>query len=202
MKTISCILIGYLLGSLSPSALLSKVKNTDLRELGTHNLGATNTMLVLGKRYGVFVMLFDIAKAFAAARLAKVLFPAFSVAGLVAGSSAVLGHVYPFYLRFRGGKGLAAFAGMVLAVDPSLFSFLLVLSVLLMLLVNYSAAVPMTAGLLFPILYGLRTQSFLAFAIAAAVSTLIILQHFGNVLKARRGEDIKVREYIKANLFR
>ncbi|MGM9681658.1 MAG: glycerol-3-phosphate acyltransferase [Eubacteriales bacterium] len=200
MKILSCILIGYLLGSLNPAALLSKLKKKDLRKQGTGNLGATNTMLVLGKGYGALVMIFDIAKALVAVKLAHTLFPTMEVSGVIAGSAAVVGHIYPFYLKFKGGKGLAAFGGLVLGVDPFLFVILLVIAMALMFLLNYSVAMPMSAAVLFPILYGIRNGGFLSVIIVTTVSVLIICKHFSNIGKARRGEDLKIREYVKDHL--
>ena len=85
MKYAVCMALGYLLGTISPAAFFSKIKRIDLREHGSGNMGGTNTFLVIGKRHGVFVMLFDIAKAFAASRLAKRLVPELAQAGLLAG---------------------------------------------------------------------------------------------------------------------
>lgn len=200
MKILICLIFGYLIGSLSPSAFISKIKNKNLKEHGTKNLGATNTMLVIGKGYGALVLLFDIAKAFFAVRLADWIFPALSIAGLLAGSAAVVGHIYPFYMKFKGGKGLAAFGGLILGVDPLLFLILLALTLVLMFIINYSAAMPMAAGILFPILYGIRTGSVMAAVISAAISLVIIIKHFENVLKAIRGEDVKIREYFKKHM--
>lgn len=202
MKIVVCIVIGYLLGSLSPAAWLSKRKKNDLRKHGTKNLGATNVMLVMGKGYGALVMLCDIAKAFAAVRLAEWLFPSVASAGILAGSAAVAGHVYPFYLNWKGGKGLAAFGGMVLGVDPLLFVILLVITVVLMLIVNYGVAMPMSAAVLFPILYDVRGADPVNVLIAVAVGALIVYKHFSNIGKAVRGEDIRVRDYIREHLFR
>ena len=76
---------GHGLGQLNPAALISKLKNRDLRENGTGNLGATNTMLVFGKAYGIAVMLFDVLKAYFAIKIAKALFTKYVFAGLIAG---------------------------------------------------------------------------------------------------------------------
>lgn len=197
MEILLCVLIGYLIGSINPAAFISRLKKTDLRTQGTQNLGATNTMLVLGKGYGALVMLFDIAKAFISVKLAKLIFPAFTLAGIIAGSAAAAGHIFPFYMKFKGGKGLAAFGGLILGVDPTLFMILLVTALVLMFIINYSFAMPMSAGVLFPILYAVRTGDAAATVIASAVSVLVMYKHFGNIGKAMRGEDIKVREYAK-----
>lgn len=200
MNVVYSMILGYLLGSLSPSALLGKIKKQDLRKTGTQNLGASNTLLTFGKKYGALVMLFDILKAFFAVRLARWLFPSFALAGAVSGTASVVGHVFPFYLKFKGGKGLASFGGLILGLDPVLFVFLLILCTALMFLINYSSAMPMTAAVLFPILYAFRTGELIATAITVLASILIICKHFGNVLKAIRGEEPKMRDYAKKYL--
>lgn len=202
IKFFFCILIGYLLGSLSPAALFSRIKKQNLRKQGTGNLGASNTMLVLGKGYGALVMVFDIAKAYAASKVAQRLFPDVAYGGLIGGFSAELGHIFPFYLKFKGGKGLAAFGGLVLAYDPCLFWCLLILGCILMVIVNYSAVMPMSAGILFPILAGLRSMDLAVFLITLAAGTVIIIKHASNVTKGRQGRDIQIREFIKNDLFR
>ena len=125
MKTILCMMIGYVIGSLSPAALISKIKKQDIRKSGSGNLGTMNTMMNFGKRYAVPVMIIDMLKGFLAVKLAHWIVPAVSVAGVLAGGSAVLGHIFPFYMKFRGGKGLAPFGGMILALNPLGFLFLL-----------------------------------------------------------------------------
>ena len=196
MKYLISLLIGYGLGSLNPAALLSKLKRQDLRSQGTRNLGASNTMLVMGKKWGALVMVFDIFKAFLSVKLAGWLFPQLYAVTLVAGLGAVLGHVFPFYLGFRGGKGLAAFGGMVLAYDPVLFCILLVLGIILMLVFNCSVAMPMSAAPLFTILVSIRAQSLVVFGLAAAASLIIVIQHWSNIEKARSGNDVNIRGFV------
>ena len=201
MEFIICLLIGYLFGSVSLAAVMSRLTKVSLRNNGTGNLGATNTFLVIGKGYGVIVMLFDIAKAFAASRIAAALFPGLAVSGVLAGLGAVLGHIFPFYMKFSGGKGLAAFGGMVLAFDPAIFLMLLAIALVLMVIVNYSAAMPYSAAILFPLLVWIRLKSVAAILITSAASVLIMIKHAENITKARNGTDVKVREFIKTELF-
>ncbi len=197
MEILLCLLLGYALGCLHPAALLGKLKDLDLKKLGTQNLGASNALLVLGKLSGAIVMVVDIAKSYFACRIAKALFPLLTAAGLVAGLGAILGHVFPFYLHFDGGKGLAAYAGLVLAYDPGIFVFLLVLTVIAVLIVNYGVAMPMGGGVLFPVLVWLRSRSLTLFCWSLASGVLVIVKHWSNIGRARRGEDVKVREYIR-----
>lgn len=197
MDAIICLLLGYLLGSVSPAALLGKLKNMDLRLLGTKNLGASNALIVLGKVSGAIVMVVDIAKAFTASWIARYLFPKLAVAGLLAGLGAILGHVYPFYLGFKGGKGLAAFAGMVLAYDARIFLILLLITVTAVLIVDFSAAMPTLGGILFPVLTWLKTRSLVVMILSAASGLLVVVKHWSNLMKGLRGEDIRIRAFLK-----
>ena len=202
LKTIASFLIGYFLGTLSPSALISKIKHMNLRKHGTGNLGAMNVMLSMGKRYAAVVMLFDIAKAYSAVKLVELIFNSDITLGMIAGTSAVFGHVFPIYMRFKGGKGLAAFAGLVLGYDPVIFLILLLLTVTLILIVNYTFAMPYSAGILFPVLVLVTSGKIVLTLITAIASALILYKHFENVIKARNGTDKKVREYVKTKLFK
>lgn len=197
MKSLACLLIGYLLGTLSPAAFFSKTKHINFRENGTGNLGATNAMLLLGKGYGGLVMLLDMGKAYLACKIAQKLFPQLAMATLLAGSGAVVGHVYPFYMKFKGGKGFASFGGLVLAYDPGIFLVLLFTSCALMLIINYSVAMPMFTAAAFPILVFLQTQDLWLSAISVATGILIIIKHWSILGKIHQGEGIKVREFIR-----
>lgn len=201
LKILFCLLIGYVLGIISPAALISKIKNTDLRNVGTKNLGATNTFLSVGKLCGVFVMIVDVSKAFLAYKICRFLFPQIAFSGIVAGIGAIIGHVFPFYMKFKGGKGLAAYAGLVLAHDPVIFLLLLVICTTLMVVVNYSVAMPISAAVLFPILCALRTHSFWIAFFALIAGLVIVTSHFEIVLRIKNNEEMKVRDVIKEKVF-
>ena len=198
MNALFCAVIGYLLGSISPSALLSKIKKKNIREHGTKNLGALNTLINFGKGWGVFVMLFDIAKAVISVAIARRFF-AFEYAGIVAGGAAAIGHMFPFYMKFKGGKGLAPFAGFVLANHPLHFLFLFIFCVSLMFIVNYSVALPFSASMMYPFLaaYHKGNVDYVMFFLVASVSVVMIVKFWGNFRKALNGEDEKVRDFIK-----
>ena len=95
-------LIGYLLGCSNMATYLAALRGVDLKSGGTGNPGASNTLILMGWRAGVIVGVHDIGKAVAAVLLAKALFPGLPLAGAVAGVCSVLGHMFPFYLKFRG----------------------------------------------------------------------------------------------------
>ena len=197
IKYIFSAIFGYLLGSLSPSSLVSKVKNKDIRECGTKNLGATNVALNFGKGFGAVVMAFDISKSFVSFKLMQIAFPMSALAGMLAGGAAVVGHVFPPHHGFKGGKGLASFGGLVLAYDPQIFLFLALTGIVLMLTVNYSFILPFYGALAFPLMVARREESLLVCLVALAVSALIFVKHYPNMVKAKNGEDKTVREYIR-----
>ena len=194
MSYIIPIIIGYLLGSINPAALIGKIKKIDLRKSGTGNLGATNTALMLGKKLGFAVMFFDIFKGAASVTIAKLLFPASAdVSGLLAGSAAVIGHMHPFYMKFKGGKGLAAYCGLVLAYDPTIFLILLIIGLACMLIFNYCVALTTSAALLFPIAVFLRCYAtpytVASTALSATISVYLIFRHKDNIIRAAKKQE-------------
>ena len=197
MKVLFCALVGYLLGSISPSALIAKIKKQDIRKSGTKNLGAMNTLIHFGKAWGVFVMLFDIMKAVIAVKIAKYFVSSLLYAGFIAGGATVIGHMFPFYMRFKGGKGLAPFAGFVLGNNPLVFLFLLVCCVTLMFIVNYSVALPYSASVLYPFMAGYATRDLNVFLLALPISIVMLVKFRGNLMKAIRREDTKVRDFVR-----
>ena len=150
MKLLLSLVIGYLLGAISPSYLISKKKKVDLQKEGTKNLGTTNTIMILGKTYGAFVMFFDIFKAYMAVRICQILFPRLVIAGIAAGGAAVIGHNYPFYIKFKGGKGIAAFAGFILALNLKHFIILLTVCLAIAIISNYSCMLSFSAAITCP----------------------------------------------------
>ena len=196
MKSIICLLIGYVLGSVSPAALLARAKGTDLRKEGTGNLGATNSILVLGKKLGMLVMVLDIFKSYLAARIAQRLFARFVLAGLLASLGTIIGHIYSMFLHFHGGKGVAALGGMMLFYKPAFFWLLIVVAIVLMLITNLGVVGPVSAALLFPVLVYIDSGSFSMSAVAAAAGCLIVLSHRKNIQKIRNGQEILVNSFL------
>lgn len=196
MKIFISILIGYLLGSLSPAALILKLKRKNPDSLGKRNLGATNIVLNFGKKFGAIVMIFDIAKAFLAVWCARWIAPETEWLTLLVGLCAVVGHCFPFYLKFKGGKGLAAFAGVILAYDPLFFVFLLITGAILVLIANRGTAITYYAALLFPIFTAITGNHILTTVFSLALSLFMMIIFLPDLKKAIKGQDFKVRDFI------
>ena len=200
MKILICLILGYLLGMLSPAALFSRLKHRNMKKEGTGNLGASNAVAVLGRGYAVIIMAFDIAKSMAAAHIAARLFPDMSTAGYLASFGAILGHVFPFYLHFKGGKGLACYGGMAGFLSPWLVVFYLTGGVLLTILANRSVFLAVLVTVSFPIILILKTGDWACFAVAVAASIVTLLIHRKNFGRVSRGEEASMRSLAKATL--
>lgn len=197
MEFAFCLAIGYLLGCISPSYMLSKSKGVELRSVGQKNLGATNAFLILGKTSGIIVMIIDFMKGFLAVKLAALMFPSFEIAGVVAGASAILGHIFPFYLKFRGGKGLATLGGLILATDVKSFMSLAVIAIIAVLITDWGCSASFAAAILYPFFYFIKTESFICLAILEITCICVIVKHFANIPRLKEGNEPSVRATFK-----
>ena len=195
MSAILSLMIGYFMGSINSAALVGRKKKIDLKTEGTGNLGATNTALVLGKKAGYFVLVFDMFKSVFSYKMAKYLFAKLPYAGLIAGIGVLIGHCFPVFMGFHGGKGLASFGGLVLAHDPLLFAILLTLGIGAAFAMNYGVYLAVTATVLFPITSFMRRGDLTDLLLTAMAGGLILFLHRGNLKRAITGEDpIHVRD--------
>ena len=197
MEYLVCACIGYGFGCLNPAYFISKIKHTDIRKKGTGNLGTTNAFLNFGKTCGCLVLFLDMFKAFAAVKICQGLFGEFLLAGVVAGCMAVIGHIFPFYTGFRGGKGIASFGGFILSVDWRCFLLLLLIGCIAAFLVNYGYGISFSAAALFPLLYSYKLHSVSAFWCLLICSVVIVCKHMDNLRKIKEGEEMTVRKFLR-----
>lgn len=202
MKYLICGCVGYGLGCLNPAYFISKWKHQDIKNTGTGNLGTTNTFINFGKRWGCFVLLFDMFKAFAAVKICGMLFPGLMLAEVVAGCMAVIGHIFPFYTGFKGGKGIASFAGFVLSVEWKLFLMLLIVGCIMAVVVNYGCGISFSATILFPVIYSYEMHSVQAFLLLSVCSAVIIYKHMDNIKKIKDGKEMPVRQFLRNYIFK
>ena len=196
MKLISSLVIGYLMGCVSPSAFFSRKKNVNMQETGTKNLGASNAALVLGKGYGILIMALDIFKSILAGRIARFLFPSVLIAGMVGCLGAILGHIFPIHLGFHGGKGLACYGGMVLFYNIRLFFFYLIFGVGLMLLTNRTVILPLFAAVSFPMIVWITSGDPQILLVSVLASILLLIVHKDNFGRVGRGEEAPFRKIV------
>ena len=190
MTAVMSLGLGYLVGCINPAMLIASAKNVNLREEGTGNLGATNTAYVLGRYAGYFVLIFDIAKSFFSYKIAKWLFPRLLIAGIIASIGCILGHCFPVTMHFQGGKGLAAFGGLILAYRPWIFAVIVTTGVILMFLCNTGVIAPFMGCILFPVLVYFSSHNWYETLAVLAASGIIFFTHLSNFKMAKRREDV------------
>ena len=196
IAVIGSMLIGYFLGCINISYILSKLRGFDIRKYGSGNAGASNVIIVMGRKAGAFAAIFDICKAFFAVILAGWCFDnavihEFNYAELIAGASSVVGHIAPFYMDFKGGKGLAALGGSVLAIDAKLFAVLLLCALIIALATDYICFVPITMIFIFPAVFGFLHGSWWPMLIFAFPILLVWYRHIENIKRIRAGAELK-----------
>ena len=202
MEVFFSLILGYAMGCLNPAAWIGKKNHIDLKQAGTGNLGATNTTMVLGRKAGAFVLVFDVAKSFLAARLARWLLPQLAVSGMLASIGVILGHCFPITMHFSGGKGLAAFGGMMLAYNPVVFVIVVLSGIGIMVLLDIGVAAPLLGTVMFPLLAYLFSHDIPTTACAVIASMIILCTHLDNVHKTREHSDMKVKNYFRDILFK
>lgn len=184
--------LGYLMGCPNAALTLAKLRGVDLRGGGSGNPGASNAMVVMGWRAGIIVALFDIGKGLAAVLLARLLFPSAQYAAVVSGVGCVLGHMFPFYLRFKGGKGLASYLGMALALNWKLALLLFVLIAVVTLVTDYIALGTIATVIALPVYYAV-CSGFVVAAVLGAASLVMIYKHRDNLVRICKGTEIGLR---------
>ena len=192
MKYLLCIVIGYLIGTINPSYIIAKIRGFDIRERGSKNAGASNALILFGKVLGVTCALLDIAKATFAIWLCGKLFPELTYSFVVTGVSCILGHIFPFYMKFKGGKGLACLGGMILAFDWRVFLIMLACEIVIALVTNYICFVPLTASVVFPIVYGIMRHNLWGALILCLVVPVMLFKHKENLVRIKNGTEMRL----------
>ncbi len=201
MKETLLIIVAYLIGSIPTALIISKkFFNIDIREYGSGNMGATNTFRVLGSRYGTIVMICDIVKGMIAVALYNLL-PYYLtneldrtnlMIGL--GLAATIGHIYPVWANFRGGKGVATLFGMILAIQPNVAICCVGVFLAVLFLTRYVSLSSILAGISLPVcvlwIYNEKEVFYRVFAVA--IAGLIVLTHQKNIGRIFKGNESRV----------
>jgi len=197
MKYILVVLIGYLLGCSNMAYYLAKAAKADLRSGGSGNLGASNAVVLLGWKAGVLTAVHDIGKASLAVLLAKWMFPELEYAGAAAGVACVLGHIFPFYLKFKGGKGFASYFGMTLALNWKLALILAAAIVIVTFVTDYIVCGTLTTIITVPIYMGVHHSNLLLALILCIGTAVILFKHRENFPRMLNGTELGLRSAIK-----
>lgn len=194
MKYIITIIISYLLGSLNAAYFLSKANGFDIRDRGSGNAGASNVKVNFGWGAAVFTGLCDMFKAIIAMKLSQYLFPGDEVIPFLAGAVSILGHMYPFYMGFHGGKGFASYIGMLAALDWKFTAVMAVVIIVIGLISNYIAVPTFVTLIAAPIYFFYTGANTTGVIILAAISAWIFWKHRINIKRLLNHEEMGIRE--------
>ena len=184
------IILAYLLGSISISIIVCKIKKIDIRSIGSGNAGATNTLRALGKKYGALVLILDIIKGIIPTMIASILSPNSLILPVLCAFAVVLGHVFPIYFSFKGGKGAATIIGTIIILFPigALICFIVWVSIII--LSGYVGLATILAAIIFPIsILILGKTNLIFFGIAAML--FILAAHYKNFIRLIQGKENK-----------
>lgn len=197
---ILCIVIPYLIGSVNFALVIStKAFNDDIRKHGSGNAGMTNMLRTYGKAAALGTLLLDMLKAVVAVCLGHFICGEFGIGGYTAGLFCVIGHMFPIFFKFKGGKGVATLAAMILTLDPGCFVFLLVIFIAIVASTKYVSLGSVICCMLYPILtyklaaaglsgWGIGFPVLISFLVAA----MVIFMHRENIKRIINHTENKI----------
>ena len=208
LNNVIAVLLAYFIGSIPSAIWVSKwFFGVDVRDYGSNNAGATNTFRVIGKVAGFTVLFFDILKGWISVKILTSLIlyephsSEFINMQLIVGITAVLGHVFPIYEKFQGGKGVATLMGIILAINFSAAIGCVVIFLLIFIFTSYVSLGAIVAAIFFPIItiFIIRVESISVVYFSIFISILVILTHKPNIYRLLNKDENKMRIKLKKN---
>jgi acyl phosphate:glycerol-3-phosphate acyltransferase len=198
MQTIIAILIGYAFGCIQSAFLISKfVGKIDIREYGSGNAGASNITATMGWKYGIIVGLVDVLKGMFAVLVVKWIYPDSPDLAFLSGMMAVIGHIFPFYMKFKGGKGVAALVGMMIGVDWKLGLLFALLVIVPAAITDYIVSGSFTTFIALPIATYFLGHPLSFILLGICLTILCFYLHRFNIQRILKKEELKISTVIK-----
>lgn len=195
MNILFMIILAYLIGSISSSYIIGKAfKKIDIRQYGSGNAGATNTLRVMGIGPAILVLLLDVLKGIVTIFMSRYLFQLSDVVSMWVGFFTILGHNYPIYFGFRGGKGVATTIGVfaTLALIPSLIAG--ALAILAIVITRYVSLGSLLFAILTPIMMAFLDVSWQEWSVGLLIALFVMWRHRGNIQRLRTGNERRLGE--------
>ena len=197
MNYLLCLLVGYVFGCLQTSYIIGKlIKKVDIRDFGSGNSGATNAIRVFGKKLGMFCLIMDALKGVAAISVARYCLDGTTLLLLITGFGVILGHNYPFYMNFKGGKGIAASLGIFLAIDYRVFFLAGIPSLIFLAMTKYMSLASLSYSLLLLLFMGVfyynQPQGILIILSTAVFTALAFWRHKDNIKRLASGTERRI----------
>ena len=189
IKIVLSVVIGYLLGSVNSSIIVGKLYRKDIREYGSKNAGLTNTMRVLGKKAAIFVLCADVLKGVLASLIGFYLINDGYLGYTIGGLFAIIGHNWPVYFNFRGGKGALTAVAVAFTIDYKSAIVLLLVFILIVYFIKIVSVGTIVAAIIYPISAYVFTKDLYMLGYTILVAILVIYRHRANILRLIKGEE-------------
>jgi len=203
MNIILGALAAYLLGSVPTSYIFGKVfKKIDIRKYGSGNVGATNVFRVMGKKYGIAVLIIDMLKGFLAIAILPILFYSepfpisLDLLKIILGAASICGHIWTVFLKFKGGKGVATSAGVLIGLSPIVMLCSLVVWSIVAFLSKYVSLASIIAAISVPMFMWLLKQPKQYLIVTSILAILVIYKHRSNIGRLLSGQEAKIGQKV------
>lgn len=194
MKYLFVIILPYIIGCFSSAYIIGKAfKKIDIRNFGSGNVGSTNALRVMGAKLGIFTFLLDILKGVVAVYIGRFILG--EIGGLIAGLSVVIGHNWPVFIGFKGGKGVATSIGVLLTLFGIIIFIPLIITLIIILISKYVSLGSLSFLVLTPIVYWIIVKPFdiRYFLLSLALAMLGIIRHKENIKRLINGNESKIK---------
>ena len=198
MIYVIAMILAYLFGSINFSIPLGKwLRGIDIREVNSKNAGTSNVAMSLGWRWGIMVLLLDMAKGFLPVLTVKMLYPNFELLWFLTGFAAIIGHVYPIFYSFKGGKGSATYGGMLFALTPYYAFIMLLIYSFILFAFNYVVLSTLFVSVVTPFIYYMFGFEWSSILILLLFVLLSIWKHKENYIRLLNGKEVGLRAFNK-----
>lgn len=190
---IAIFILAYLLGSINSSIVISKIwKKEDIRKLGSGNAGATNTLRNFGIGPTVLVVIGDVLKGVAAIFIGRML-AGNEIGAMLGGLGAVIGHNWPVFFQFKGGKGILTSAAVILTIRPDIGALVVIISILIIAITRYVSLGSLVGSVIFPVIVVIMDFKNIGLLVFSVILGLLaVYRHRGNIKRLREGTESKI----------
>jgi len=195
MKFFLLSLIAFLMGSIPVGLIVAKIKGVDLRKVGSGNIGATNVLRAIGKGPALITLAGDLLKGFIPVIIGGYILEDSLSTGMI-GLSAILGHDFSIFLRFRGGKGVATSLGVLLAFSPVVAVLTIIIWIIIVFMTRYSSLGAIVSFLLLPLNIYVFDYSYNKFVVSIFITLLLLFKHRGNLERLYKGREPRIGERV------
>lgn len=188
--------VAYMIGNINPAILIGKWRRgIDIRDINSKNAGTSNVTMTIGWRWGMFVLFLDIMKGFLPVIVVRLIYPNDDVSWFVTGFGAILGHIYPVFYRFKGGKGSATFGGVLFATVPVYGFVMLIVYAGIMWITDYIALSTLTVSILTPIFLYIIDMHLYSVLLMVLFAIISFIKHAENYKRILKKDEVGIRKF-------